>query len=203
MRSAQKGILSCFRFCPKPVCVDSKVARVSGDYKIWGGAMMMKRSGCAVALVAFWGLSACEVPVMIAAENNDAALSGLTSISFPARMLMVLNGSEEVIYRGEMIGYMSGSADIALATDDGRTCTGAMDPSGTGQLNCDGVLIEMTRAESETTSMSGTVYRDGQLAGTRYATVFGWGRGAQENALRQSMAQQRSFGGREAREVAG
>lgn len=147
-------------------------------------------------------VSGCEVPVMVAAANNDAALSGVTRITFPASMLLDVSGQDEVIYAGEMFGYASGAADIALTSPDGRSCAGRMTAQGTGEMTCDDVVIALSREAGERQSMSGTVYRSGTLIGVAYAAVFGWGKGAQEPVLRQSMGQKRSLGGKEARDLA-
>ena len=118
-------------------------------------------------------LSGCEAPVMIAASNNDAELSGATAITFPAQLLISLDGQPARSFSGEMIGRMSGAADIELTSEDGETCLGAMSPDGTGSMTCEGVTVSMDRRGDESASMSGTVYRSGNVGGTQYATAFG------------------------------
>ncbi len=140
---------------------------------------------------------------MVAAANNDGELSGLTNITFPAALLIQVEGAEEAIYTGEMIGHISGAADISIAAADGRQCKGRMSAKGSGQLDCDGVLIPMSQAEEERASMSGAVFRDGVVVGSSYAAAFGWGRGAQERVLRESIARRASLGGKQARAIAG
>lgn len=153
-------------------------------------------------MTATLAFSGCEVPVMVAAANNDAALSGVTSITFPASMLLDVSGQDEVIYRGEMKGYVSGAADIELKAEDGRNCTGRMSSNGTGEMTCDGIAIALSRQGDERQSMSGTVFRSGVLMGVNYAAVYGWGKGAQEHVLRESMARKRSLEAKEVRSLA-
>ena len=161
------------------------------------GDKSMKRY--AIVGLACLSLAACEVPVMVAAANNDAELSGLTTITFPAQMLLSVEGRPDTLFVGEMLGRISGAAEIDLATADGRSCVGAMAASGAGEMTCDGLSFPMTREAGERTSMSGTVYRSGEVSGVGYAAAFGWGRGANEAVLRATLEQQRSLSARETR----
>lgn len=139
---------------------------------------------------------------MVAAANNDAALSGVTRMTFPANMLLDVAGQDEVIYKGEMLGYASGAADIVLTAPDGRSCAGRMTAQGTGEMTCDDVVFALSREAGERQSMSGAVYRSGTVNGARYAAVFDWGKGAQVSVLRFSMPQKRSQDGKESRGLA-
>lgn len=128
-----------------------------------------------LSMVMVLSVSACEVPVMVADASNDTALGGVTGMTFPASMLLDVAGQDEVIYKGEMLGYASGAADIVLAAPDGRSCAGRMTAQGTGGMSCDGVVFSLSREAGERQSMSGAVYRSGAVNGARYAAVFGWG----------------------------
>ncbi|WP_050931228.1 hypothetical protein [Aestuariivita boseongensis] len=153
-----------------------------------------------LALVAAFGLPGCEVPVMIAAANNDAQLSGLTTITFPAKMVVNVADTEQV-YAGTMLGRMSGAAEIEMTSQSGETCTGSLPARGAGQMVCGARVFVLDRREDERQSMSGVVYRTGSVEGYAYQTAFGWGRGAEETVLRQSIAQERSLSAKETREL--
>ena len=154
-----------------------------------------------IAALACMALGGCEIPVMMAAANNDAELSGLTTITFPAQMLLTVEGQPDVLYAGEMLGRISGAAEIEMLAADGRRCVGALSAQGTGEMTCDGIAFPMTREAGERASMSGTVYRAGEHRGYAYAAAFGWGRGASEAVLRATLAQGRSLSASEARAV--
>lgn len=150
-----------------------------------------------------FGLSACEVPVMVAAAANDAEMTAQDMIrfrmTFPAMMLVVPEQGEERLFSGSMLGSANGSARITLTSETGETCTGEVSPDGSGQMTCsESGTFPMVREDGERTRMSGVIYREGsvniEIGEVGYQLAFGWGRRANEASLRESISLRQNLG---------
>lgn len=135
----------------------------------------------------------CVTPLLIAAEVHGVQPTGAASVTFPTKMLLVLNTADETLFTGTMVGKISGAASITLTAASGIECTGHLNPRGRGMMFCDGVQFALSRHAGERKSFSGAVYREGTVGGLHYETAFGWGRGANEAVLRGVLDRDRTM----------
>lgn len=141
-------------------------------------------------------LSACEAPVLIAASANDAEGVGLSTVTFPAKMLWVSNDGPDRLFSGKMIGSLAGHADFDVTSTDGLQCVGRAEKDGGVTMTCDGGQITYRGAPANK-AFSGVRYAD---VGDDLQSAFGWGKGANEDLLRLAIAEQRDIEAAEARQ---
>ena len=148
--------------------------------------IILKSAGVAGLLLT---LSGCEIPVMIAADANDAQMTGMFEITFPAMFLVQPEDSPELLYQGTLVGKASGSAKFFMTGSDGSNCEGATNTKGVGQLVCDNGKVYPFPGQSERPKMSGLVVSEGAANGEAIVAAFGWGKLANEEALRSGIAE--------------
>lgn len=134
-------------------------------------------------------LAGCEIPVMIAAGANDAKMTGMFEITFPAMMLVQPQESPELLYEGTLVGKANGSAKFFMTGSDGSSCEGATTTKGVGQLTCDNGIVYPFPEQTERPKMSGINVSEGEMNGEPGVAAFGWGKLANEGALRSGIAE--------------
>lgn len=134
-------------------------------------------------------LMGCEVPVMIAAEQNQGKMTGIFEITFPAVLLVRTDDGDEELLRGELIGHANGSARFALDGPTWGHCTGTSTKAGTTTMQCaEGVDFTMETGRQKA-KMSGINVSNGTFEGTAFVSAFGWGNDASEAAVRAALAE--------------
>ena len=134
-------------------------------------------------------LSACEVPVLIAASQNDAQMTGPFELTFPAAMFAVYDGDTEELLVGEMIGKASGKATFTVEGPTWGVCEGqASTRTGDISVTCDNGLTIDQNLGPQRMKMSGLNTFAGQQDGVEFVTFFGWGNFANEADLRAAYA---------------
>lgn len=136
---------------------------------------------------------------MIAADANDAESVGVTSITFPAKLLYASREQGEILFDGTMKGNVSGSADFDVVSRDGDRCVGRVERDGMINMTCEGAVISVDTGKPAKKTFSGAQYLKSQVNGAPYESVFGWGKGANETVLRQALAMKRSLTPKEVR----
>ena len=149
-----------------------------------------------IAVASLGILAACEAPVIIAAAANDGQLSGVTTIDFPAKMLIASQGETDRLYSGTMRGSVAGHADFDVSTADGSNCAGRAEKDGLVRMTCDGARVTYQGAPANR-AFSGVRYSD---VGGGMQSAFGWGKGADEGLLRTSIAERRDLSPQEVRQ---
>ncbi|RED12030.1 hypothetical protein [Pontivivens insulae] len=133
-------------------------------------------------------LAGCEVPVMIAAAQNQGEMTGMFEITFPAVLLTQLETGEEELMTGQLIGHISGSSRYELTGPTWGTCSGGLTADGISTMTCEnGVGWTIDLGEQET-RMSGIEIQAGEVFGTQFISVFAWGNDASEVAVRAAIA---------------
>lgn len=133
-------------------------------------------------------VSGCEVPVMMAADANDAKMSGVFEISFPAVLLVQVEGHGEEFLAGEMKGYANGNAKFDLTGPNYGQCVGDYKTSSQLlNLSCDNGVIVQQKVEEPTMKMSGVNVAHSVQDGQAILAVFGWGNDANEAAVRKAI----------------
>ncbi len=135
--------------------------------------------------------------MLIAAANNDATDVGVTTVTFPAKMLWVEDGQETAIFTGTMSGSLAGHADFDLTNTEGLNCVGRAEKSGVVAMTCDGSRVTYQGAPARK-AFSGVRYAN---IGGGLQSAFGWGKGADETLLRKSIREKRDIEAKEAREL--
>ncbi|MCA0872004.1 hypothetical protein LCL97_14285 [Seohaeicola saemankumensis] len=124
---------------------------------------------------------------MIAADANDAEVSGAFDITFPAAML-IRAGEEEEFLTGNMIGYLNGNADIDVTGPTYGNCLGSFKKSNeTMQMSCENGFSFTKLIGNSTMKMSGVYAESGVLNGVAYSSAYGWGKKANKAALRAAL----------------
>lgn len=134
-------------------------------------------------------LSACEVPVMIAAEANQGKMTGMFEITFPAVMLVQLDDGTEELLTGDLIGHVTGSAKYDLTGPTWGHCTGGFSKEGESTLACgNGMQFSMDIGKQKP-KMSGVNVVSGAALGNTFISGFGWGNDANETTVRQAVSE--------------
>jgi hypothetical protein len=138
-------------------------------------------------LVLTASLSACEVPVMMAAEANQGEMTGMFEITFPAVLLIQFDESEELL-TGDLIGRASGSAKFDFTGPTFGHCTGAATKDGDTNMSCaNGANITMNAGKPKK-KMSGVFVIAGRAMDNDFISAMGWGNLANEATVRQAIA---------------
>lgn len=141
------------------------------------------------ALLAVTTLSGCEVPVMIAAEQNQGKMTGMFEITFPAVMIVQFEEGTEEVLKGDLIGHANGSAKYDLSGPTWGHCTGGFSKPGISSLKCDNGASVSVDIGPQRPKMSGTNVVAGEALGNEFISAFGWGNDANEAAVRQAIAE--------------
>ncbi|PCD75725.1 hypothetical protein [Pseudothioclava arenosa] len=151
---------------------------------------MFKKSISAAALCLL--LAGCEVPVIIAAEANDGKWGGkgqsMFEIEFPAVMIVQVDGLEEEVLKGPLLGHANGTARYTLTGPNWGTCEGAYTKEGLSTMTCANgfdVAIDIGERRSK---MSGHYIVSGEEKGHAFRSILGWGKEADEAQLRALLA---------------
>lgn len=129
----------------------------------------------------------CEVPVMMAASNNQGEMTGMFEITFPAVMLVQVEGQEEELLEGQLIGHVNGSAKFSLTGPNWGLCTGGTSRDGQTEMTCtNGMAIAMDTGKQKP-KMSGIRVTRGEAFGSAFVSAFGWGNNAQETDVRAAI----------------
>lgn len=145
------------------------------------------------------GLAGCDVPLLVAAEVNDAEGVGLTHVEFPARMVVVPEGRPEQVYGGTLRGYVNGAAVLEVTAETGETCAGRFEPDGAGLVTCGARVMRFASEGKPKQAFSGAEYRAAVVDGVSVRSAFGWGRGADMGVVRRALAERRSLSAGEVR----
>lgn len=141
-----------------------------------------------LALTASAALAGCEVPVMIAANQNQGAMTGMFEITFPAMMLVQLDDGREQILTGSLMGHASGNARYDLTGPVSGRCTGGYDKkSGINMLSCEDGFAYSEYVGPQRPKMSGVNVAEGTYEGAAFIGAFGWGNGANEASVRAAL----------------
>lgn len=148
-----------------------------------------------LAAVAGLSVSGCEIPVMIAAEQNQGQMTGMFEITFPAVMLVAFEDGTEELLNGDLIGHANGSAKYDLTGPNWGHCTGGFDTSGISTLSCESGASVSVDIGPQRPKMSGTNVVAGNALGVNFVSAFGWGNNASEQDVRQAIALYQSGAG--------
>ncbi|WP_147125048.1 hypothetical protein [Shimia ponticola] len=132
-------------------------------------------------------LSGCEVPVMIAAAQNDGQMTGAFEITFPAMMLVQFDDGSEELLPGELRGHANGSAEYTVTGPTWGTCEGKVTRAGDIDMTCDGGVAIKMNVGAQRPKMSGVNVASGVALGTPYKSAFGWGKSGTEAAVRAAL----------------
>lgn len=151
-------------------------------------------------LSASLALSGCAGAAVIAAgEANDADITtkDVTHLrmAFPIMMLVQPEGGAERKLTGKLTGSLDGRTVFTLKSEDGVTCDGKIDSEGRGNLNCSNGLAFPFSKEKSGIRMSGINTASTVRDGTTVDAAFGWGRDANEAALRNALAKKLASNG--------
>lgn len=136
-------------------------------------------------------LSGCEIPVMIAAEQNDAEMTGMFEITFPAVLLVQTSDGGEEFLTGELRGYANGNSNFTLVGPTYGTCQGSSTSAGDMLMVCENGFQMDRNVGRQRARMTGTFALEGTWEGTDYIGVMGWGRDASEDAVRSALSEAR------------
>ena len=132
-------------------------------------------------------LAGCEVPVMIAADQNQGQMTGMFEITFPAVLLVRLENGEEELLNGSLIGHANGSARFNLTGPAWGECQGTASKSGTTSMSCSGGVEITMETGRQKARMSGVNVASGVHTGTGFVSAFGWGNDGNEAAVRAAI----------------
>lgn len=149
--------------------------------------MMIFRK-CALGAVVAFGLSGCEIPVMMAADANDAEMTGMFEITFPAVLLVQTADGGEELLTGELRGYANGNSNFTLVGPDSGTCEGSSTAAGDMVMSCESGFQMDRNVGRQRARMTGTFVLDGSWQGVAYVGAMGWGNDANEPAVRAAIA---------------
>lgn len=128
-------------------------------------------------------LSACEVPVMIAASQNQGQMTGAFEITFPAVLLVQFADGDEELLTGDLIGHANGNARFTLANAELGQCEGTATRDGDTRMRCsNGVEIAMNTGRQRAKMSGINVFQ-----GSEFKSAFGWGNEASEGAVRAAL----------------
>lgn len=146
----------------------------------------MKKFVSGMALVALLG--GCEVPVIVAANQNDGKMTGMFEVTLPAMLLIEAAGEEQQLLSGELIGHMNGSAKFNLTGPTWGDCEGQSTKSGYTSMTCENGMAYAFEAGQQKAKMSGINVTRGVREGHPFVAVFGWGKEANEAAVRAAIS---------------
>lgn len=148
---------------------------------------MSKTFLCALASSFF--LAGCEVPVMIAADQNQGRMSGMFEITFPAVMLVQLDDGSEEFLTGELLGHANGNAKYALKGPKSGNCSGSYTKkTGINTITCDSGFTYQENVGQQRSKMSGVNIAQGIYQGVSWIGALGWGNDATESSTRAAIA---------------
>lgn len=132
-------------------------------------------------------LAGCEVPVMIAADQNQGQMTGMFEITFPAALLVRPQQGSEELLTGTLIGHAKGSARFALTGPTWGDCRGTASKSGTTSMSCSGGIDITMETGRQKARMSGVNIASGTYDGTGFTSAFGWGNDGNEASVRAAL----------------
>ena len=139
-------------------------------------------------LLAITTLAGCEVPVMVAAKQNQGQMTGMFEITLPAVMIVQFEEGTEEVLTGDLIGHANGSAKYDLTGPTWGHCTGGFNKAGISSLTCENGTSVSVDIGPQRAKMSGTNVVAGEALGNEFVSAFGWGNDANEAAVRQAIA---------------
>ena len=146
----------------------------------------MKKAIFGAALLALLG--GCDIPVMMAAHQNDGKMTGAFEVTMPAMLLIEAAGEEQQLLRGELIGHISGNAKFNLTGPTWGKCEGQSTKSGHTSMTCENGMAYAFEAGHQKAKMSGINVTRGMREGYPFVAAFGWGKEANEAAVRAAIA---------------
>ena len=145
---------------------------------------MFKKALCILGITL---LAGCEVPVMIAAAQNQGEMTGMMEITFPASMIVQFDDGTEEVLNGQLIGHANGSAKFNVVGPNWGTCAGSVTRDGVSTMLCDGGVNITTNVGKQRPKMSGVNVATGVALGTKYKSGFGWGNDGNEASVRAAI----------------
>lgn len=153
--------------------------------------ILLKSVGVAGLLLT---LSGCELPVLMAAGANDGKMTGMFEITFPAVMLIKSDDGTDEFLVGDLIGHVSGSAKFNFVGPTFGTCTGASSKSGYTTMSCENGYSGSFETGEQKPKMSGVNVVSGSVDGYDFVSAIGWGKLANENAVRSAVSEYQEAG---------
>lgn len=139
-------------------------------------------------LIVSSALSGCEVPVMIAADQNQGQMSGMFEITFPAMMLVQRSDGVEEILEGSLIGHANGNAKYDVTGPKSGRCIGEyIKKTGISKISCEQGFSYSENIGQQKAKMSGTNIATGTYDGVAFVGAFGWGNDANEASVRAAI----------------
>ncbi len=133
-------------------------------------------------------LSGCEIPVMMAANANDAEMTGAAEITFPAMVLIRVQGEEDELLPGKMRGYVNGNAKFELVGPTYGACFGEfIKRTELVTMSCENGAEIRQFVDAGKQRMSGVNVTRVTEEDFGYEVAFGWGNDANEAAVRAAL----------------
>ena len=149
--------------------------------------MKLTRLTACVSLIAIAG---CEVPVMMAAEQNQGQMKGF-SVEFPAAMLVRFSDGQEEFLTGTLLGHANGNADYAVVGPNWGKCKGEVKTSkGVNSFACENGMKSTMDIGVQKVAMSGVNIVSGNALDQTFITAFGWGNYGNETSVRAALDKQ-------------
>ena len=113
-------------------------------------------------------------------------MTGAFEVSFPAMMLVQLSDGSEELFTGNLAGYANGNAKYNLQGPTTGSCTGGyVKKTGINTITCENGFSYSENIGRRKAKMSGVNI----AAGTDFVGAFGWGNDANEESVRQAIAE--------------
>lgn len=112
-----------------------------------------------------------------AANNADINAEDISHLrmTFPATLLVTHSNGPDITYQGTLTGSVSGNSHISLTGTGQTTCTGLINDTGDGAINCsDGHSYPFTK-DKDGLRMSGINTFEFQRGDTTVRGALGWG----------------------------
>ena len=137
-------------------------------------------------------LSGCSLAMLsLDAQSEEATGDQVGRMEKPFKAVMIVqeDGSEVEVLTGNMYGHISGRARWVMNGPTYGNCVGNFTVEGLATMTCENGINTTIEYGRQAPAMSGVNVFGQTIDGKYVLSGFGWGRDANEAAVRQAMAE--------------